>query len=569
MIDKFLMRSLDSPKKYFLSTALCVFPISIMTALHATLLAYVIDQAFLKHRSLQSLYMVLIYLLIIFTLKPLYQFYFDKKNRKFASQSKNFWRSRLMDYIHTHYRSLDDENTSGYFTTLASEGVENTDAYYSEFLPQFFTVIVNTLLLLCLSFYFDWISGLIMLVTAPLIPVFMILIGKTAQGVSLKQWDELKRMNGHLLDLLRGILTLRSYNLDQQQVTAVRRTSNDFKHKTLSVLKISFLSAFTLELTATLSTALIAVSLGVRLLYGKILFFPALCVLLLAPEYFMPLRQLGLKYHAAMNAKAFSAQLEKIENLFDEPAIATTNAPQILQNFETLSIDHLNFSYENDISVFKSANAQISLKAPVAVVGHSGVGKSTLLKLISGDLRPELGEIYLDKTPLSSLSTDEIHTLVAVVPQKPVLFNLSLLDNLRYGNPSLSKANVLDACQICQFSDVIRRLPNGLDTMIGEGAQSLSGGEAQLLSLTRAFLRKTQIILLDEPTSALDPISELNLSRALSQISNERSLIIAAHRKGTIQLCETHIHLKGGEAVAILANKENLATREPRPEVAL
>ncbi len=544
MIDKYLIQSIANKKKYFFTLFIRTLPITLLTISHALLMAYLIDQAFLKHHTLSDLFLPLTLLCLIFTLKPLYQYHFEKNGRLMASYSKKFWRDQMARHVDTQYQHLEDENIAGYFMTLAGDGVESTDAYYSEFIPQLMVVGVNTIFLLGLSFYLDWVSGLIMLVTAPLIPLFMILIGKTAQGISLVQWDELKRMNGHLLDLLRGILTLRSYQLDQQQSKSVRKTSESFKSKTLSVLKVSFLSAFTLELTATLSTALIAVSLGVRLLYGQILFLPALSVLLIAPEYFMPLRQLGLKYHAAMNAKAFSQQLKAII-----PNVQSISSNDISNNtlplhFETLKIQNLNFEYNQEKIVFRNLNQVVSLKSPVALTGVSGSGKSTLLKLLSGDLKSHQGEIYLDHLALSSLSPDENHQLVAFVPQKPVIFEMSLLDNLTFGNPTLELEAVLEACETCHFNAVLERLPQGLQTLIGEGFQSLSGGEAQLLSLTRAYLRHTPILLLDEPSSALDPVSECHLANALKTISAYRSLIIAAHRKGSIQLCQETIHLE-------------------------
>lgn len=549
------MTAIKNKPSYYLKMLLLSMPITFLTAGHTFLLAYIVDQAFLKKTSIQALIIPLLLLFLVFMAKPLINGIFEWHNRKEAAKAKQNLRNALNKALIHHEDAFETENTTGYFATLACDGIESTDAYYAEFVPQIIIMGVNTLLLLGFAFYLDWISALIMAFTAPLIPVFMILIGKTAEGVNLKQWRSLSRMNGHLLDLLRGLTTLKHFQKDKQQIEAVSTTSEDFKNKTMSVLKLTFLSAFALELTATLSTAVIAVSLGVRLLYGKIEFFPALTVLLLAPEYYLPLRQLGLKYHAAMNAKSVSIKLKPFLTLVqndqsnsDQEKNIENKSALIDENAQWITLSNLNFAYDANSNIFSDLNMKIPLTGATALTGASGVGKTTLLKLLSKDLVPQSGRIQIGQTDLSTLNTETLFNYISVVPQKPRVFMGTLYENLSFGRPDVSVLEILDASEITGFSKVISRLPEGLDSRLGEGRQALSGGETQLLAITRAYLRNTPVILLDEPSSALDPITEEWVTEALKKISETKCLIIAAHRKASIGLCNNVIHL-GGEAL--------------------
>lgn len=554
MIDKLLMSAIDNKKRYYLTLIALCLPIVCMTLLQTLTLAYIIDAVFLKGKSLIQVQWPLIGLLLIFIMRPLLQAFFEWHNRTVTSKAKQTLRRRLSQSISQNYQTLENENTTGYFATIACDGIESTDAYFSEFVPQLFIMSVNTLAMLMVAFYFDWISAMIMMITAPLIPVFMMLIGKTAEGVNQKQWQSLKWMNGHLLDLLRGMTTLHYFEKHHQQSEAVARTSHSFKQKTMSVLKLTFLSALALELTATLSTAVIAVSLGVRLLYAQIPFLAALSILLMTPEYYLPLRQLGLKYHAAMNAKAVSAQLKPIFssemciNLESELNSGLTPEPTINPDFFNefaISLHQIDFAYKNANPIFKQFSLEIPYGSSLAITGPSGVGKTTLLRLLLGELNPQSGNSRLFGENYQWHSKEMRHAKIAFVPQQPKVFEGTLLDNLRFGRPEATLADVKAFCDLSAFSSIIDRLPEGFDTPMGEGQQALSGGETQLLAITRACIRKTPILILDEPTSALDPISEALITDALSRIAKDKTLIIAAHRKASVALCQHQLALGG------------------------
>lgn len=607
MIDKLLMTAIKNKKRYYIQLIVLSLPLVMLTISQAVFMAGIIDAVFLQHAQLQSLIMPLTLLACIFILRPFFSGLFEWKNRKETALAKQALRTQItralrlqssaQDQGQDHHQ--DQDHITGKYATLACEGVENTDAYYAEFIPQIFMMIINTIFVLGFAFYLDWISALIMMVTAPLIPLFMMLIGKTAEGVHQKQWQTLKRMNGHLIDLLRGMTTLHYFERHLSQTEAVRQTSENFRKKTMSVMKLTFLSALTLELTATLSTAVIAVSLGVRLLYGQLPFLSALIILLMAPEYYSPLRQLGLKYHAALNAKSVSLQLKP---LFDRLRAQVYQEPIIVKAFDrgpysngfqepdlshksimpqesavseesdrteesitpsnssdsskwnthlfdqcAFSLNAIQFTYSNGKNIFRNLNLEIQAGDRLAIVGKSGIGKTTLLKILTGTLKPTGGKLQLFGHDMSVYTESLFYDSIAFVAQKSKVFDGTILDNLRFGKPNASMETVERYCAITGFDAIIRKLESGYETLLGEGQQSLSGGESQLLSLTRACIRETPILILDEPTSAVDPESEKRIIEALSRITSDKTLIIASHREAAVAICNQKLEL-GGEA---------------------
>ena len=565
MIDKLLLTAIKNKKRYYIQLIVLSLPLVMLTISQAVFMAGIINAVFLNHTPLQSLILPLLLLACIFILRPFFSGLFEWKNRQETALAKRALRAKITralrlqstNQVHTLDQNQDQDHITGKYATLACEGVEHTDAYYAEFIPQIFIMGINTIFVLGFAFYLDWISALIMMITAPLIPLFMMLIGKTAEGVHQKQWQTLKRMNGHLIDLLRGMTTLHYFERHLTQTKAVRQTSENFRKKTMSVMKLTFLSALTLELTATLSTAVIAVSLGVRLLYGQLSFLSALTILLMAPEYYSPLRQLGLKYHAALNAKSVSLQLKPLfEQLkpiktTEKPVIQLNSSDSSKQQFDqsAFSLNAIQFTYAHGKTIFTDLNLEIQAGDRLAIVGKSGIGKTTLLKLLTGTLKPTHGTLQLFGNDMSRYSESLFYESIAFVAQKSKVFSGTILDNLRFGQPDASMETVEKYCVLTGFDAIIRNLESGYETLLGEGQQSLSGGESQLLSLTRACIRETPILILDEPTSAVDPESEKRIVKALSRIAKDKTLIIASHREVAVAICNRKLELGGGADV--------------------
>lgn len=554
MIDRFLIQQLKSIKKYFITNTLFSMPLAVLAITQALLISSVIDKTFIKKVPFASSMPSLGLLLVIFILRPLAQGLFQWYNRKQTSLAKIELRSKLASMVDGLDGVEDDERPiTGLLSTLATEGIESTDAYFSDFLPHFVFMSVNTLLILGFIFYTDVISGAIMTISAPLIPIFMILIGKNAEGENRKQWLTLKRMNGHLLDLLKGMSTLRYFQKEEVQEQNVSRISESYRKHTLSLMKVTFLSALALELCTTISTAVIAVSLGLRLLYGKLLFFPALTVLLLTPEFFQPLRQLGLKFHSSMNAKNISTQFKGLTDIYNakenshQKDAAELENPNFGNSLQPLfNLESVDFSYHDGKPILSNLSLEIPQGQIFGISGNSGIGKTTLLKLLLKELAPVKGSIKYKSQNLSDMDEQEIIKSMAYMPQKSNLLSGTILYNLKLDAPEISDDTLTKYCDLTGLTEVINRFPLGIMTPIGEGNKALSGGEKQLVALTRACLRETEVIILDEPTSALDLVSEKQVHMALNRISYMRSLIIATHSPSTLALCQGRLDLDGG-----------------------
>lgn len=541
MMDSRLMKIMPQKRKTYILFFAHALLLSVFAILQALILAHLIDAVFFKHSLLTSQWPALVLLVMVFILRPAVQLSLDVQSKQLARHAKEVIRTHLTQQTKANFGTLLQTKSTGFLSFLGIDAVESTDAYYSEFLPHVFVVAITTPLILLTALTYDPLSALLMCLTAPLIPVFMILIGKNTEGVQQRQWLTLKTMNGHLLDVLRGVVTLRIFGRDTSQIDVVSSISESYRKQTMKVLAMTFISAFALELVATLSTAIIAVSLGVRLVYGQMLFLPALTVLLLAPEYYQPLRTLGLKYHAAMNGKTganalYTDYLSPLDTLSHD-----TDHP-VSQPLNVIEVTQLQFSYTQDApSLFEPVTFTLEKGDALALTGVSGVGKTTLLKCLIGVLEPTGG-----CTNLRGLSPSKRALEIAYVPQKPILFRGTLLENLKFGNPTLSDQAVYQICRRTELDSIILSFPDGYQTLVGEGYRQLSGGETQLVALTRAWLRDTPFIFMDEPTSAMDVHTELALLESLTEMRKDKTLIIAAHRHKILELCNKTLTLKGG-----------------------
>lgn len=541
-MDSRLMKIMPQKRKTYLLFFVHALLLSVFAILQALILAHLIDAVFFKHSPLTSQWPMLLLLVMVFILRPAVQLSLDVQSKQVARHGKGAIRRHLTQQTKANFGTLLQTKSTGFLSFLGIDAVESTDAYYSEFLPHVFVVAITTPLILLTTLTYDPLSALLMCLTAPLIPVFMILIGKNTEVIQQRQWLTLKTMNGHLLDVLRGVVTLRVFGRDTSQIDVVSSISESYRKQTMKVLAMTFISAFALELVATLSTAIIAVSLGVRLVYGQMLFLPALTVLLLAPEYYQSLRTLGLKFHAAMNGKT-GANALYTDYLSSLDTLSYDTDRDVSQPLNVIEVTQLQFSYTQDASsLFEPVTFTLEKGDALALTGVSGVGKTTLLKCLIGVLEPTGGY-----TNLGGLSPSKRALEIAYVPQKPILFRGTLLDNLKFGNPTLSDHGVYALCRRTELDSIIRSFPDGYLTLVGEGHRQLSGGETQLVALTRAWLRDTPFIFMDEPTSAMDVHTELALLESLTEMRKDKTLIIAAHRHKILELCNKTLTLKGGQ----------------------
>ena len=426
---------------------------------------------------------------------------------------------------------------------LLTDGLEQVDAYIARYIPQILYAIMIPLIMGIAIVDALPIIGIILIVTVPLIPFFMILIGKQADRLNKEQWERMSFLSGHFLDVLQGITTLKLFGRAKDQIKVIGRLSEEFKDSTLKVLRVAFLSALVLELVSTISTALIAVYLGLTLLDGEIAFFPAFFILLLAPEFYTPFRQLGAAFHTGMAGKTSILKYEDFMNR--EPSLPVGGTTRLDGSVEHIEIEDLTFAYKNSDNGVRHITLEAKRNAPIMLVGESGAGKSTIAHIVGGFLQAPRGTVTVDGHDICDLNIDWWRQQITYVSQHPHIMKGTLREVLSFGM-DVSDKEILDACKEVQLLDVISRHADGVDAVIGEGGLGLSGGERQRVALARAFLRKGQVLILDEVTAHLDVKTESIISTAIQQLMKDKIVIIIGHRLQTMHWASKLYVLKQG-----------------------
>jgi ATP-binding cassette subfamily C protein CydCD len=484
-----------------------------------------------------------------------------------AIKVKTELQERLLSHIFTLGPAYSRTERTGELTTTAVEGIEALDAYFSQYLPQVIISILLPLTILLIVFPIDPLSGFVLLVTAPLIPFFMYMIGRGAEALTKHQYDTLSRLAAHFLDSLQGLTTLKLFGQSKAQVQNIAKISDQFRDMTLKVLQIAFLSAFSLELLATLGTAIIAVEVGLRLLYGQMIFLEALFLLILAPDFYLPLRMLGQRFHAGI---AGTTAATRIFEILDKPSVnegqqvgpasngiksTTSTTP-----FFTLKLSNLTYTYPDETApAIKNISMEIQAGQHIALIGPSGAGKSTLANILLRFIKPTQGQITYNDGPLTDMPIDDWHKIISWFAQKPYLFHDSISANIRLGKPSASLEEVAGAARSADLEEFIESLPQKYETIIGEGGARLSSGQAQRVALARAFLVDTPILILDEPTSSLDPETETSIEKFTNLRTQGHTIITIAHRLNTIFNADRIIVLCDGRIVESGTHQELIA----------
>jgi ATP-binding cassette subfamily C protein CydD len=404
----------------------------------------------------------------------------------------------------------------------------------------------------------DWSSAVLLLITAPVIPIMMILVGSYAEEHVQRQWLTLSRMGAHFLDVLQGLATLKIFGRAAAEQERVARVSDEFRERALKVLRFAFLSGLVLEFMTAVAIALVAVALGVRLVNGALSFQQAFLILLLAPEFYKPLRELGVHRHAGMEGKAAA---ERIFEILDTPVPVREGSGASGRFAGGLDVEFsdVGFTYPgNERPALSGVSLTLPAGTRTALVGRSGSGKSTLVNLLLRFVDAEDGEITANGVPISGPPVDIWRENVALVPQRPHLFHGSVLENIWLARPWASREEVERAAGLAGAAQFIRRLPGGYETRIGERGLRLSGGEAQRVAIARAFLKDAPLLILDEPTSSLDPESERRIRAALERLAQDRTTLIVAHRLNTIYSADRIAVLEDGRVVEKGAHDELL-----------
>ncbi|HUB92039.1 MAG TPA: thiol reductant ABC exporter subunit CydD [Dyella sp.] len=443
------------------------------------------------------------------------------------------------------------QQSSGDVVTRFVDGIDALIPYYSGYLPQLaFAGIVPSIILACALVADPW-SALVLAATAPLIPVFMLLAGRAAEQASQRRWKQLRRMGAHFMDALAGLTTLRLFRAVNREQAFLAATGEAYRKETMAVLRIAFLSALVLEFFATVSIAVLAVLVGFRLLWGKLGFEPGLFVLLLAPEFFLPLRALGMQRHRKMEAAAAAEDLAALLETHASRAAGTSQNKQLafLSQQIAIAFEQVRFGYQDDRDVLHGIDLSVEAGTCLTLVGETGSGKSTLLSLLMGFAAPRSGRILINGVDLADLDQDAWRRHIAWVPQRTHVFHGTLRDNLLLAAPTADALQLERAMHAAALTDVIARLPQGLDTPLGEQGRGLSGGERQRLSLARAWLRDAPLLLLDEPTQHLDAATAARIDASLARLRRGRTVVRIAHRLDAIAADEQVAVMADGRIV--------------------
>jgi ATP-binding cassette subfamily C protein CydD len=419
------------------------------------------------------------------------------------------------------------EETSADIAATLLEGIEALEPYFSRYMPQMALCVAVPLAILALVFPLDLYSGLILLIAGPLVPVFMVFVGYSAEAINQRQWDKLLRLSSHFLDVLQGLTTLKLFGRARDEIAIATRISEDYRRTTMQGLRVAFLTSAVLEFFASVAIALVAVLFGARLIHGHFAFYPAFLVLLLAPEYFVPLRGLSVHYHARMTAIAAA---KRIFALLDADVPPQGNKILPRQAQINITCTELNFSY-GGVKILDSLNADFPAGKITAIVGASGAGKTTLARLLLKFAAPQAGNIILNSAHnLADIAPEAWWPMLAWVPQNPRLFHGSIADNLRLGRPGATPDELRDAARLARALEFIEALPQGFETHVGDNGAGLSGGQIQRIALARAYLKNPAVLILDEATANLDPASEAEILDAITALAQGRTVIVIAHR---------------------------------------
>lgn len=481
-------------------------------------------------------------------------------------------RSGLRDQVFRHLQRLGPRylanERSGALVETLTKGIDDLEGYYARFLPAMTLTMILPVVILVVVFPADWVAGAVMLVTAPLIPLFMILIGSSAQSKNQRQWKELARMSSHFLDVIQGLTTLKLFGASRREADEVARISNAYRSSTMQVLRVAFLSSAVLEFFAAIGIAIIAVFVGFRL-YGLVMPMPdwlmalpeitylqGLFILMLAPEFYAPLRNMGIQYHARMAAAAAAEQMIRVLDAEPEARSAPdANAPERAASGHArlqaprpfgLRFQDVHFSYEAGRDALCGMDFEVPAGARVALVGTSGAGKTTVINLLLGFLSPASGRILIGEQALADLDLAEWRSHLAWVPQQPRLFQGTIGDNIRLGRPDADLESVRAAARRARAAEFIEALPAGYDNRVGERGAGLSGGQIQRIALARAFLRDAPLVILDEATANLDPESEHLVQEGIEELAKGRTLLVVAHRLATVRRADRILVLESG-----------------------
>ncbi|MFI2352665.1 thiol reductant ABC exporter subunit CydD [Streptomyces sp. NPDC019443] len=538
-IDRRLLRYARATRRFLIAVVLLGLVGAALVVAQAMLIAEVVVGAFQEGLSTSGLSMPLALLAAVAVGRAVVSWLTELAAHRASAAVKSELRGRLLERAAELGPDWLSRQRTGSLVALATRGVDALDDYFSRYLPQLGLAVVVPVAVLARIVTEDWVSAAVIVVTLPLIPLFMVLIGWATQARMDRQWRLLSRLSGHFLDVVAGLPTLKVFGRAKAQAESIRSITSEYRRATLRTLRIAFLSSFALELLSTLSVALVAVGIGMRLVHGDLDLYTGLVILILAPEAYLPIRQVGAQYHAA--AEGLSAAEEIFRVLETEPRAGGAGEPGTLRlELDGLTVRHAGRSEAS----LETASLVVEPGETVALVGPSGVGKSTLLDVLLGFVAPVEGQVRVGGVDLASLDLDRWRERIAWVPQRPYLFAGTVAENVRLARPDADDTAVREALRDAGAYDFVTALPQGVDTLLGEDGAGISAGQRQRLALARAFLADRPLLLLDEPTAALDGETEAGIVDAVRRLAEGRTVLLVVHRPALLAVADRGVELR-------------------------
>jgi ATP-binding cassette, subfamily C, bacterial CydD len=471
-----------------------------------------------------------------------------------AAQVKSQLRRKLIGHSLRLGPAWLERQQPGRIAALATRGLDGLDPYFARYLPQLVLAVLVPAAVLVTVTATDWISGLVIAVTLPLIPVFGILVGLHTRAQTRRQWRLLAQLSGHFLDVVQGLPTLKAFGRAKAQEQVIARVTGEHRAAAMATLRVAFLSALVLELSAALATALVAVETGLRLLYGHMPYQSALLVLLLTPEAYLPLRAVAAQHHASAEG---GAAAESVFQILDTPLPSPAARPTVPAagpagtvpdlRSAVIRLHRVRVAYPGrDVPALADLSLSIGPGELILLTGASGAGKTSLLRLLLKFIEPTAGTVRAGGADLAAVPAGSWRAQIAWVPQHPRLFPGSVADNIALGRPGAPRAAIEDAARLAGAAAFIESLPRGYDTPLGERAARLSAGQRQQLALARAFLRDAPLLLLDEPTAHLAPAAAAAIRGVVAGPLAGRTIIVATHQRWDAAGASQVVVLDGG-----------------------
>lgn len=491
----------------------------------------------------------------------------QKISHAFAERTGAGLRRQVMEKLFELGPRFAKQEGTGNLVTLMLEGTAKFRNYLELIVPRMAGMALIPWVVLAYIFMQDITSGIILILAMPILIAFLILVGLAARKTTEKQLDTYRTLSNHFVDSLRGLETLKLLGQSREHIGSVAKVSDRYRSATMRTLRVAFLSSFSLDFFTMLSVAVVAVGLGLRLISGDLALVTGLTVLILAPEYFLPVRMVGADFHATLDGKEAGAAMRSI---IEEPLPGTADEPKDGQEKRELnwtaqsrlSLSEAGVRHEQEgPHSLRDVTLELRGTGKIGIIGASGAGKSTLIDVLGGFLQPSEGFMAVDGRRVDASLLEEWRRRITYIPQHPFIFSSTLADNIRFYAPEASSSDVERAVAAAGLAELVRSLPHGLEENIGAGGRQLSGGQAQRVALARTFLGDRPVVLLDEPTAHLDIETEYELKQTMLPLFKGKLVFLATHRLHWMPDMDLIIVLEGGQLAEIGTHEELLSRK--------